>query len=82
MQLILHCSVSLQLLSQLNKLSLKFFASFIWLTEEFLIFFDIFLEIIEYLKLLIQSNKGIQLVFKLNLFLFQGKLQLIFLSLI
>ena len=68
MQLSLHCSVSLQLFGKLQKLLLKVFTLSFALFEQLLVLLHIFLQIVEYLKFFIQSNKGVQLVLKLNLF--------------
>ena len=50
--------------------------------EKLLILLNIILKVIEHLKFFVQSDEGVELVFKFDLLLLEGKLQLILLSLI
>ena len=61
---------------------MKLFSGIFTISHELLVLSNVFLEVVKDLKLFVESNQSVQLVLKLHLFLFQGKLELVFLALI
>jgi len=75
--LLLQISVLLHLDSDLHDFLLEILAGGLAVAHELLVLCDILLEVVEDLKLLVESNKRVELVLQLDLLLLEGKLKLV-----
>ena len=80
--LLLHLSVFFELLCDLKKFGVKLFSGIFAISHKLLILGNVFLEVVKDLELFVESNQSVQLMLEFHLFLFQSKLELVFLALI
>ena len=80
--LLLHESVQLQLLSDLDDLNLELLTGGLAIPDKLLVLSDVLLEIIEDLEFLVEGDQGVKLVLELDLLLLKGELHLVFLTLV
>ena len=80
--LLLHKSVQLQLLGDLDDLNLELLTGGLAIPDKLLVLSDVLLKIIEDLEFLVEGDQGVELVLELDLLLLEGKLELVLLALV
>ena len=80
--LLLELGVFTDLLGNLQKFLLEFFTRCLAVSHHLLVLGNVFLQVVEDLELFVEGDQRVQLVLKLNLFLFQGELDLVMSTLV
>ena len=82
LKLLLHLGVLLNLLGELEQLLLELFARLLAVPYKLHVLCHVLLQVIEDLQFLIEGDQRVQFVLKLDLLLFEGQLQLVFVALV
>ena len=70
------------MLGDLQKFLLKFFARRLAVSHHLLVLSNVFLQVIENLEFFVEGDQRVEFVLKLNLFLLQGQLDLVMITLV